>query len=120
MNVIAWRAWWWDGTAYSSEDHRWEGLPEDGWEAFVLYFDKLTSGGVPYRRIMMGSDYYFRADTEIGPIYGESHDPPEEIERRFPGASIKRGKWTSEAVMDRIREEANAAQKPPSRCRDCS
>lgn len=111
MRVIAWRAFYRGSRVYTSERTVWEDLPGDGVLSIVLYFDEAAPSRDPLRRIMEGSDYYFRAPGESGPIFGHSDETPESIRRRYPGASIKRGQWTDDETMHRITQQARAARK---------
>jgi hypothetical protein len=101
MKVIGWKVWADDGQVYSSKEYPWEKVPGDGLLGMVVYFDEKAPDGNPLRRVAYGGncDYYFRAPGPVGPIYGHSNDDPETITTRYPGASVKRGKWTDEATM---------------------
>ena len=101
MKVLGWRAWYDTGKVYSSKETAWEDLPGDGVLAVRLYFDQQAPDGTPLARVMLGGtgDYYFCAPGPQGPVYGCNNDQPEETGQRYPGASLKRGKWTDEATM---------------------
>ena len=109
MKVIGWRAWYADGSKYDSASTRWEGLPDDGVIVVMLYFDNKT------RRIMDGSDWYFRAKHESGDfIYGENNDSPEENQKRYgESISLKRGKYTTEKIMYASQKEAMGTKECP-------
>lgn len=95
-SVVGWRAWYDDLSVFDSRSSDWESLPSDGLQMVVLY---QSDGG---RQMISGQDYYFRADGPDGrPIYGANCDPPEDTERRYVNAVIKRGRWTS---TERIQE----------------
>lgn len=105
--IIGWAVWYDDGTMLTSKETTWESLPDDGVIEIVLY----KSDGS--RRIMDAHDWYFRAPNrylpgwEDGWIYGhDTYTTKEEIQRRYPGASIKRGRWVSE---ERMHEFSNRA-----------
>ena len=53
---------------------------------------------------MTGSDYYFYAPGKFGPVYGQCSpgDSKEEIEARYPGAVVLRGKWTDDITMHKL------------------
>jgi len=109
MKVIGWQAWYADGSKYDSATTKWTDLPDDGVLIIMLYFDNKT------RRIMDGSDWYFRAKHESGEfIYGENNDPPEENRKRY-GKSVllKRAKWTTEKIMYDLQKEAMGAKECP-------
>ena len=109
MKVVGWRAWYTDGSKYDSATTRWNDLPDDGVVVIVLYFDNKT------RRIMDGSDWYFRAKHESGDfVYGENNDPSEENKKRYgEDISLKRGQWTTEKVMYGFQKEAMATLECP-------
>ena len=109
MKVIGWRAWYADDSKYNSKDTKWNDLPDDGVIVIVLYFDNKT------RRIMDGSDWYFRARHKSGDfIYGENNDSPEENKKRYgENISLKRAKWTTEKIMYASQKEAMDAKECP-------
>lgn len=109
MKVIGWRVWYGDDSKYDSKNTRWEDLPDDGVVVVMLYFDNKT------RRIMDGSDWYFRAKHKSGDfIYGENSDSPEENRKRYgKGISLKRGQWTTEKIMYALQEEAMKTKDCP-------
>lgn len=110
MRVVAWRAWYTEGRRFighSLED--WDTLlPDDGVLTVMLFFDDGT------RRVEQGDDYYWAAPAaDGGVIYAHgSRESAEEIAERYPGASIKRGKWTTDGEMHRVADEAMAAEAP--------
>lgn len=111
MKVKGLRAWYADGSVHTAPPGHWAALPDDGVLAIVLYFDETTPAGLPLRRIMSGHDFYFKAPGPGGEIYGESHsqritEPTADILRRYPGASVKYGKWTDDDTMRRVDKEA--------------
>lgn len=100
MRVIAWKAWYCGGAAFCSKEVDWAELPDDGMLGYVLAFDKLDPQGRHYTRKNTGKDWYWMSPgMKEHPIYGYSNDPKEEILTRYPGASLKRGKWTDELEM---------------------
>jgi hypothetical protein len=106
--IIGWRAWYTGGRTFDSATTEWEDLPDDGVVLIMLYQDVRDSSNFFLRRGMSGADYYFKS----GDIYGSGfHD--DEIPRRYPGASIKRGKWTTEEEMYAVTEEANRERFVP-------
>lgn len=93
---IKWTVWYDGGRRFDSSDTRWEDLPDDG----VLYVAvKRTQGYMG----LCGSDYYFKS----GEIVGMNNDPPEDTLARYPGAVLKRGRWTTE---DEMRDVETLAQ----------
>lgn len=116
MTPVGWLAWYTEGRRYSSDETAWDDLPDDGALLFVVYFDRTTPGGVRHKRILSGADYYFRQ----GPLLADTNDPPDEIRRRYPGAVIKRGKWTTDDDMARVLAEAKSAMTQPPGCESCS
>ena len=55
------------------------------------------------RRILQGSDYYFRADGELDFIYGHSDVEPPDY---YNNCIVLKGRWTDEANYARIVKEA--------------
>lgn len=101
MTVARWRAWYTGGHVYDGESFEdWCYLPDDGVLFVKVFFD---AGG---SRVASGHDHYWA--TPEG-IYAHSNDSCREIEDRYPGASVKRGKWTTEAEMRRVHDEGMAA-----------
>ena len=109
MKVIGWRVWYADGSKYDSASTRWENLPGDGVLVIMLYFDNKT------RRIMDGSDWFFRVRHESGEfIYGENNDSLEENQKRYgESISLKRGQWTTENFMRASQKEAMDTKECP-------
>jgi hypothetical protein len=105
MEVVAWKAWYHGGRAFCSTGAPWEDLPDEGVLGVVMVFDEKSPGtDVQMRRMMAGSDLYW--GCEIGGHFtlceGSHEDLPQE---RYPGASVKRGVWTSDEEMSRVNEE---------------
>lgn len=109
MRCIGWKAWYTGGRKFDSSRTAWADLPDDGALAIVIYFDERSADRLPQRRIMTGSDYYFRD----GDIYGQNNETAEDNRRRYPNASFKRGKWTTDDEMQRINAELTLARIPP-------
>lgn len=98
MAVARWRAWYTENRVFDGQGFAdWAELPDDGVLSVMLWFADGT------RRVEQGNDHYWA--TPEG-IYAHSDDPLDEIERRYPGASVKRGKWTTDAQMQRVAAEA--------------
>lgn len=101
--IASFRAWYTEGRVFDGETFEdWQALPDDGF----LYGAVMSSDHTG--RQMGGNDSYF--STEDG-IYGHSNDSVEEIERRYPGASVKRGKWTTEDELQWAHDESVACLK---------
>jgi hypothetical protein len=102
LTVARFRAWYTEGRVFdgaSFED--WRALPDDGVLTVMLWFGNGT------RRVEQGNDFYWA--TPDG-IWAHSDEPQDEIERRYPGASVKRGMWTTDAEMERVAAEAIGAE----------
>lgn len=95
MKMIAWKAWYRGGEAYCSAGCRWEDLPEEGVLGVSILFDNDN------RRFMTGSDHYWMVDILGEPTLCQGlHD--DKPAKRYPGASIKRGVWTSDEEMQTV------------------
>lgn len=102
--VIGWRIWYTCDRHFNSEQHEWAGLPNDGVLCLKLFYEEMASGDERYTLLLDGDDYYFHTpDTNL---FGCSNDPPEEIRERYPGAIIKRGKWTTAEEFYRVKDRA--------------
>lgn len=109
MKVIAWKAWFAGGVVFCSDGVTWDELPDDGMLGLVTVFDERnTANGIRLKRHVDGCDWYWQAPGLDGePIFGYSDDDPDEIRDRYPGAVVKRGKWTSDPEMSRVIDEMN-------------
>lgn len=118
--IIGWRAWYEiaDGwIVYDSNMMAWEDLPDDGMLALRWYEDteKPNNPGIPNGLKLTGVDYYFMAPGPQGEIMGGDIDRreinvKEEIKQRYPGAVVKRGKWTDPDTFDSAWQDVKAAQ----------
>ena len=100
MNVIGWATWYDNNRIFTSEDAVWEDLPDDGIQAIVLFQDDSS------KNVINGYDYYFK----VGDIFGGNNDNPRDTAKRYPGAVIKRGRWTTTEEIHRINSEVLASQ----------
>ena len=108
--VEAWRVYYTDSREYSSAETDWAELPDDGVLLLRLYYDAFSRGGVRYTKSLSGDDYYFHVPGTD--LYGCNNDPPAEIRERYPGAVVKRGKWTTHAEMRRVQQRSKEASCP--------
>lgn len=100
--VARWRVWYVGGGTYDGETFNdWQQLAADGVLTVMLWFEDGT------RRVEQGNDFYFATPNGV---YGHNDHPQEETERRYPGASVKRGMWTTDAEMQRVAAEAIGAE----------
>jgi hypothetical protein len=102
LTVTRWRAWFVGGDTLDGQTFAdWQALPDDGVLSVMLWFADGT------RRVMQGNDFYFVTPNGV---FGHNDHPQEETERRYPGASVKRGMWTTDAEMNRVAAEAMGAE----------
>ena len=102
LAVARWRVWYVGGRVRNGRTFgAWKRLPDDGVLTVMLWFDDGT------RRVEQGNDSYFA--TPEG-VFGHNDETAEQIEARYPGASVKRGMWTTDAEMHRVAAEAIEAQ----------
>jgi hypothetical protein len=114
MRVMA-IAWWYvngvAGTADTPTDEEllaaWRNLPDDGALAFKFFYDAKAPTRLAQH--LNGNDWYWLQPTDSGVLFGHSDDAPEEIAARYPGAILKRGKWTTAEDMQRVVAEQAAA-----------
>ncbi len=96
LKVIGWSVWYED-SFYTSHDTRWGDLPDDGVQVMYLY----KSDG---RRLhCSGDSSYFHVPPDV---WGSNRDEPNEVRKRYPGAIVKRGKWTSLEKLQAIEKKA--------------
>jgi hypothetical protein len=126
MKIIGWRAFYTEGREYENGPDllgSFSRPPDDGLLAVVLYHDRPRPDGRPVRTIVScplkfaqspyGHDYCFAAPSEDGPLFMFDPGPPAEIERRYPGAIVKRGKGVDDETFARIRQKVMAAVECP-------
>ena len=115
--VVAWRAWYADGGVYQSEEMDWSDLPNDGVVYVTLFYKETTPDGQATRRFMVGEWYFRWVALDDSVVYGHTtcsklpngelvSESVESILERYPGAEVKRGKWVSDEMMERIHQEA--------------
>lgn len=98
MTVQGWRAWYVGGQVYEGTTFaQWHDLPADGVLVVMLYYDRDAAQGRPLRLSLSGDDYYWQTPAAV---FGSSKDAQEQIKLRYPGASLKRGKWGTLDAMD--------------------
>jgi len=81
----------------------WDRAPKEDVQLLLLYLDKLTHMGVPYRVATSGWDYY----TYDGSNYRCSNDT------RVLSGDIKYGWWTSDEEWKRLAHWALKEMKEP-------
>lgn len=112
---IGWRAWYDHSRKYDSATTKWEDLPDDGMQVLVVYYEddnRMMFGPSPDQR--SGVDHYFQVPGPDGEmIYGSNSDTDTEILARYPGAIIKRGRWTTYEEFSRLQEEAGTEKEAP-------
>ena len=91
-----WKIWYDDGSTFSSDDGSWEEVPSDG----VLIIMEYHGSG--QKEIHMSADYYYMEDGTI------QHFPLGHLERHLKKhmPSLKYGRYTSEAMWERVQKEA--------------
>ena len=106
MAVAGWRTYYTEGRDFNSTDDRWADLPDDGVLVLRLYYDDFAGrdGSVRYTKSLSGDDHYFHIPGTD--LFGCNNDPIDEIHDRYPGAIVKRGKWTTHAEMTAVQERA--------------
>lgn len=103
--VIGWRAWYAGGRTFSSDETDWTDLPDDGVLGAMVYYADRSPGGVPYRRIVSGGDWYHLVDgepacTATHDEWGEWVDPPD-----APDAELKRGRGVHDEEFEAVHAE---------------
>jgi hypothetical protein len=104
MNISGWRCWYEGDAVYQGRTFKeWKALPADGVIHVMVYYDQNSSNGKPLRMSLQGYDYYFHTPNGV---LGGCTDPLVEIKQRYPGASIKRGKWVLTDEQQKVNELA--------------
>jgi len=112
--VVAWRAWYADGSIYKSEDVDWSDLFRRGVIAVRLLLDET-----PYAYVLSGQDRYFRVEIDGRVVYGavtnaklydghKVYTVNTLIENTFPGAVILEGETISDEKFESIMVEARS------------
>lgn len=105
--VIGWAMYYGDGRRYTSADTKPEDLPKDGAQFRMLYFKgRNVSNKQRYREAQHGYDFYLFAPSRHGTIYASNSDTLKENKRRYPGATIIRGRWMEHASYDALVKRA--------------
>jgi hypothetical protein len=93
--VIGWRVWY-PLVSYDSRDLAWDQLPDDDVQVVMLYLADGT------RSIYSGYDNYFMWNDIP---CANNHDADDNA-RRYPGASVKRGKHMELDAFEQIQKAA--------------
>lgn len=108
--IKSWRCWYNNLTPeilrYDSQNHTIEDLPDDGFQAMRIWF---KNGNGKY---VSGNDYYFFYQFGDEVIFGQTNDLPDKIIERYPNAVIKKGKYTTESILDKINKEMINSKDP--------
>lgn len=97
--LVRWKVWYTEGRTFEgSSGEEFAALPDDGFIGMTICYPDGT------RRVASGDDYYWTAPGDAGPIYahGTNNLSPEIIAKRYPGASIKLGRWTDEQTIREV------------------
>jgi hypothetical protein len=99
--------WYDDRSVHSGKTFAdWEALPTDGVAAVRVYYGEDAPSGRPFTMNLTGDDHYFATPSGI---LGCSNDTRADIDNRYPGAAVKRGRWVPPKVMAEIEAESVAA-----------
>jgi len=115
MKPMAWKAWYTGGRTFTSEGkdpvEAWADLPEAGLLQVCEFMDQLANPYTRYRQMRNGNDSYFMVitDDEWG-IWCNNETDEENLTRTPNAAAFKRGRWTMDSDMDRVKAEAMAEQ----------
>ena len=109
-DVAGWRIYYVGLEDYDSATTEWSALPGDGVLLLKIYYDEFTTGGVRYTQTLSGDDYYFHVPGTD--VFGCNNHPPEETHERYPGAIIKRGRWTTRTEMKAVEALAHSEDCP--------
>lgn len=94
MKTVAWRAFHTGGETVAKHDllTAFGKLPDEKiMLSLVLYHDRITPGGVPYRTLVDGKDHYVAWDGPDGLVFFCSNDPIDDLKAKYPGCVVKLG-----------------------------
>ncbi len=122
---IGWKAWVADldgeEVVYSSEIIAWDDLPNDGVQIVMIYERQLVNLSGRHYRVILSASSYFQYDLPSGvKMYNANEDTKSEINARYPGALIKRGKMIHPNDFERISHLAMADHAAPKGCIGCN
>lgn len=116
--IIMFAAWYELGRPVVAREHEddletvWLQMPQDGLQKVQYVYNHRNvsrdgRSGAHYKGSLSGCDWYFMARAADGNLFigGDQNVTKAEIDARYPGAVLKRGKWTSPANIDRINAE---------------
>ena len=109
MSVRGWRAYYPTGVIYDSASTSWDALPSSGLQMVILFFDSDVEPGVPYRRILMGNNYYYEtASLDIARDGSgfEQRDSPVSLRDRKSATSVKTGTLIGDSEYNAILKRA--------------
>lgn len=95
MEIKRWIAWYADGSRYESSQTEWERLPRTGVILVLVGFEDGTM------RRLSGADYYYSLDGMMVADNGL-----QSVLERL--SFLKEGRWTTDEIMKKAEEEANA------------
>lgn len=94
QRVASWRVWLDDGsTIEGATIDEFALVPDDGLLGMLLRY--VGGGG----RVCSGSDYYWAFPGLADTVYAHGNDNPAD---RYPGAIIKRGRWTDDITQAQV------------------
>jgi hypothetical protein len=111
MNILGWRCWYEGDAVYQGRTFtEWQALPADGVIHVMVYYDQNDRSGKPLRMSLQGHDHYFLTPNGV---LGSNNDTLADIKQRYPGASIKRGKWVLADEQQKINKLASKDYNRP-------
>lgn len=108
MNYVrGWRAYYADGSVYSSTNTAIKSLPQTGLLVWMLYFTDMT------RRIMEGNDRCFWYDNgSTDGVFASTDETVSDINSRYPGAYIIEGQLVDDTTFKNIEYTALRTKEP--------
>lgn len=97
QHAVRFKAWYTEGRVFEGCCKKWDALPEDGVLAVRVWFSDETS------RVCSGDDWYAIVHFPDG-FWTVIHNRESlsQNQTRYPEASWKAGRWTSEAEMQAV------------------
>ena len=106
--MLDWRAYYRGGMVCCADGTGPADLPRDNCLGVAILLDDGGVSPVTPKRLMVGSDWYWLAIVDGGAVWCEGdraeYPTQADIEKRYPGAVVIRGHWTSDEEMRKTQQ----------------
>lgn len=100
-----WKAWYADGSVYSSKEHSWVSLPKEGCVGIVVIYDDV------YSEVIHQGDWYYREDKQFHAVPAGEYDGSGtfvEAPEVACGACLKKGQTIPDEQWEKVHAEMMA------------